>query len=1063
MKTRKIIFILPAVLVIVAALCLTSPPPAKRHLLNGLRLEQAGMPAQAEDEYILATRADPAMGQAWLGLARVLAQTGRFRPAEHAWLKAIGLPHDGQEEALLGLGWILLEESRMADLEKLAQHARTLGKPNVARELRAWRLVANVEEKVLAVGRVLSYDSRTRLDATGLAGLRARINDLPENAPGRNNAGRLLSEAEKLALEALDEAAPIENPRGKLLQAKLHRMIGNTAKADEIAEKLAHTRDGRVSAVASLMLARAAKESGRVEPALEHVSDALRADPANAAARLELKSLRLAMRSFQSAMLDISLGTGTAPSAEAEAQYNNGLFDILRRDHARAIVTLGKVVRQHPQWTQARMALATAYYRSESKAQALVQFTIIAKQEPLLISPHLAIARILLDTGSMHEAIAHANRVLALEPANPQALEILAEGLIKSDSLAKGLAAFNKRIESGRIRDPSLQQMLRAFQDAVDKNATLFNVNALGMIHLARGEAADAERQIKRLRAISPTAPIADYQLAQLHEHNGDYAKAASVLRAAIEIQQLILENKYADAYGLKDDTEPSGRILLHKREKLTPEQRDMALRSTPLLADLHAKLGAIVLKANDYDAALDHSSKALGHDGANLEAAIQIAAARRAKAANSLAGVPDALEQLAETVGNLGARQLKSKHAKLLEKQERQDKRRQRLLDKLKTPPEIPDELSKVAEAFDGARESLDRHQKLATQQTSLMKECEKILKKPELSAIQRHELRQKLQQAGEIRDDLADLLTKLDDLPRQRLREKRDKLQDKQETTKEERDELAGIIAALDTLRNWKSLAGTRRELLAEQERSADDRDELAAPTAAIDALTRGTFEARRNELRNKQQQLHEDCEKLSTKPALSDEEKQELLQKRLILADVRNERLLLTQTLIEALTECGKYAMSHAAGKPADVREPGPTLSGLRAALQRTREADDEFAAGADVLRRMLVSDPENVLLLSAAAELYDERSAATKLAQGAYQILVAKTTTVHKEAKARRTALVQRQQRDRLVDDVEEQIGDLLDVLIPLQAQLAKLRNHTRRDADRADQYRQKARE
>ncbi|NQT18121.1 MAG: hypothetical protein HQ592_00340 [Planctomycetes bacterium] len=42
-------------------------------------------------------------------------------------------------------------------------------------------------------------------------------------------------------------------------------------------------------------------------------------------------------------------------------------------------------------------------------------------------------------------------------------------------------------------------------------------------------------------------------------------------------------------------------------------------------------------------------------------------------------------------------------------------------------------------------------------------------------------------------------------------------------------------------------------------------------------------------------------------------------------------------------------------------------------------------------------------------------------------------------------------------------MEEQIGDLLDILIPLQAQLAKLRNHTRRDADRADQYRQKARE
>lgn len=1088
-KKHKIIFgLLPAAIGVVVGLSLMPPSPTKRHLQLAQKLEQSGMPAQAEDEYILATRSDPAHGQAWLGLARVVSQTGRFRPAEGAYRKALDLLDEGREEALLGLGWILREESRMADLEKLGERARSLGEPNVAREFNVWRLIADIEERILTAQSVLSYDSSTRLTADGLAGLRARVDGLPDDTPGRDEAADLLSEAEQLAREALKEAALIENPRGRLLQARLHRMMGDAATAKSIAEDLAQAGDGRVSATASLMLARMAKEDGRADDALERVSQALSTDPANIAARLELKSVRVAMRSFESAMLDIDLAPDNAPSAAALADYNRGLFDLLRKDYTGAVIMLGEVVREHPRWIQARMALATAYYRSARKAEALVEFTRIAKQEPEFISPHLTLARLQVDRGQMDEAIVHARRVLAVEPTNPQALETLAEALIGSDRLAEGVDVFGERINSGKIHDPSLQRILGIFQEAAEKDETLFNVNALAMIHFARGDMENARRQFDRMRAISQTAPLTDYQLARLHQHNGEHAEAARVLKRAIKMQQRILEDKYADSLGIEDEKN-RGRITKRKRELLTPKQRDLALRSTPLMRDLYAELGAIALKTNDYHDALDHSHKALRHNETHLKAAMQVIEARTAIADKLQVEADQALDSFGATLDKLGDKHLKTQHEKLTDEREKLREKRRRLRKNLKELSEKPNKLATAAKALDGAGKLLLWHDEFVLKQEEMIEQCEKILQEQKWSAEQGRELRRKLQQADEDRTKLDEVRTWVN-RRRRELRRTEKNLRGKQKPTPEEREELVAIDEDFNTLSDWEELADAREEIIEEQKRLAGIRDELAIYTAAMNALTEGTIEKKRVRFLRRKMATQALAELMILTEALTAEfrpvveafarHKQDTLRdefKKLTDAFVKDGNKALKDGLGRFRRACEKAEDRPSRDVIAKLRNMDNKLGGmtvewlavfvLRTILVRTLKADAEFAAGADVLWPILVADKANAPLLDKAADLYEKRADATKLAPSAYKSLAAKATAMHNELKADHTALARRQDLSdedrRDAEGLEKQMATLLNVLLTLQAELAKAGNHISRYTDLAKEYRQRARE
>ena len=687
-KRRSILWALGFAVVIGAGVRMFQSPPAQMYLRNGLKLEREGLLPRAEEEYTRAVGCDSAMGQAWLGLARTRSRGGRFKTAEDAYRKALELLSEDRDEALLGLGWLLLLESRTADLDELAERARALGEPHVASEFAVRLLLVRIRKKTLDCENMLVRHNCLGSGGVGLAALRKRAESLPEDNPGRAELARLISDADELARRASTEAGLIGSRRGRLLQAELHLIRGNVTAAKEIAEELSHGGD-KTAASAMLMLARMATESGNADEALNWVGEALTIDATNVAARFELKRVQPAMGSFESAMFDIDLEADAAVARRAPGDYTEGMLDLLKGNYAAAIAKLGNAVRRHPEWLQARMSLASAYNRAGNKTQALVEFGKIAKKEPKLISPHLALARILLDTGPMEEAIENARSALALDPNDPRALEMLAEAYIRSDRLIEGVAAFEKRIERAKTHDPSLGRMLDYFQKAAAdfrkeeseiessrdpssqhklervRTKLFLNANAVGMIYLAQGDLDAAWRQFNRMRVISPTAPLTNYRQAQMLVRRGKPGEAVKLLAGALEDLRWVLERNYADSLGLKDDN--TGR----KEDKLTEEQRTAALRATPVVADFHAELGKIGFETKDYAAALEHSTAALKYSEVHHRAAMQVAAARRAFARKDLEGVPKALEEFAAALDGLDYQELKAKRLKLLQKRE--------------------------------------------------------------------------------------------------------------------------------------------------------------------------------------------------------------------------------------------------------------------------------------------------------------------------------------------------------------------------------------------------------
>jgi len=638
---------------------------AESCIRNGHRFELEGLLAEAEEEYVRAIGCNPSKGRAWAGIARMRWRTGRPAGAEQAYLKALELPGDGREEALIGLEWVMLAESRLTDLEKLAEHARSLRKSDVAREIAARWLEAGAREKLLEAESLLARDGLLRHGPGGPAELRAQAEKLPEQGPARAELEGFLSDAADLAERAHGEAARIKGPRGSLLQAELKVLQGKEQAAKGIAEELVTARDDRIAAAAMLMLARMAKHDGNADEALKWVGEAHARDPANAAARLELKSVRLVMRSFESAMFDIDPSHEAAGRRRTPGDYTEGLLELLKGNYSGAIAKLANAVRHYPQWLQARMSLATAYLRAGKKTQALVEFAAIAKQEPRLISPHLAMARIFLETGPLFEAFEHAHVVLSLEPRNPQALEILARAYIRSDRLTEAVVTFEKRIEAGRAYDPSLGRMLHSFEDVAEKDESLFNVNAIGMIHLARGDFDAAWRQFDRMRAIWPTAVLTDYQQARFLVQRGEHERAAKLLTRATEGLKWILERSFADSHGVVVG-------------RLTDEQRAAALRTTPVMADLLAQLGKIALDTKDYRAALDYSNRALNCNEMHVRAALQAAEAHHIFAREHLQPVPEAIKKLTAALADPATRKLKEQRRKLLRKEQLSDKEKE-------------------------------------------------------------------------------------------------------------------------------------------------------------------------------------------------------------------------------------------------------------------------------------------------------------------------------------------------------------------------------------------------
>jgi len=710
---------IPVLALLVAAARYNSPD--RRHQRAGLEAEQAGRLQQAEDEYILATRWQPGLGPAWLGLGRVQKAMGRFTAAEGSYRRALELPADGHSEAFDGLCWILLMQSRLDDVEELAQQAQQLGELDAACEMSARRLAAMMDERLRAFEAVCRTHGLRTSSPASFARLRALA--ASANAAARPELARLLDEAEALCDRALAEAGQAGGAPSRLLQVSLGLLKGPPAElvavigllglqypvespgladrarqrgapeemvkafrllpagsaygsAAELAEaaELAswtHDPDPRVASAALLALARIAGGRGDANSALSLVSEALSVDPANVAARYELKRVQLQIGSFESAMLDIDPVADSTGPAVIPPDYTEGIVSLVKEigksnstnrpgSFAHAIVKLRSAQQQHPDWLQPRMALAAALYRSGKRDQALTEFTTLAEIAPELIPVQLAMATIHLENRNAEEVIKRCRVVLSAEPGNPQALCMLSEAHLLAARLPDAVEAFRRRIENSRAYDPGLIRVEAEFEQHAARldreyqstrstaaEPKFINASRLAMIYEAQGKNDEAERVLNGMKldrdgnsalGAAVFSRIVEYQLGFLLARRGDVPGAVKTFSEAAD---------WLESAACKDLAKLLGKP---SADGVPAEAVIDALGKQPLAADFAAALGKVCADAGKLDDALRHTQKALRYRPDHLAAATQLSAIHQARARKHLEGVPAALDALIKT-----------------------------------------------------------------------------------------------------------------------------------------------------------------------------------------------------------------------------------------------------------------------------------------------------------------------------------------------------------------------------------------------------------------------------
>ncbi|HXI14715.1 MAG TPA: tetratricopeptide repeat protein [Thermoanaerobaculia bacterium] len=166
--------------------------------------------------------------------------------------------------------------------------------------------------------------------------------------------------------------------------------------------------------------------------------------------------------------------------------------------------------------------------RAESELRRLL---VLA---PTFYDAHKVLGRLLLDRSRedkprLEEALSHLKKALELAPDD------LATGV----AVAQILASTERAAEAEKIMSGLLER-------APDQRTLNFNY---GQILSKLGRAADSRRYIERALELDPSFVPAAYQLVELYEREGEWARAAAVLGPLIEQDSLNLDLQRQQGY----------------------------------------------------------------------------------------------------------------------------------------------------------------------------------------------------------------------------------------------------------------------------------------------------------------------------------------------------------------------------------------------------------------------------------------------------------------------------------------------------------------------------------
>src|SRR5262245_50750629 len=158
-----------------------------------------------------------------------------------------------------------------------------------------------------------------------------------------------------------------------------------------------------------------------------------------------------------------------------------------------AIARLAPLLKENPNFVQARLLTGQAQLSKRDVPGAIAQFEAASRINPQLAEPHYYLARALVARGDVEGAKKEYQRAVELAPAAKQiALELSALSSGKSDPAL--LASWIEDLKTGLAKNPT-DVALR---------------EELGKAYLAKDQFAESEAEFKRVLEVSPLSPAAN-------------------------------------------------------------------------------------------------------------------------------------------------------------------------------------------------------------------------------------------------------------------------------------------------------------------------------------------------------------------------------------------------------------------------------------------------------------------------------------------------------------------------------------------------------------------------
>lgn len=337
--------------------------------------------------------------------------------------------------------------------------------------------------------------------------------------------------------------APLADGSVALAQAYAHHQAGRLEEARAGYESVLAREPRNFDALH--LLGVLALQSARPADAAEHISRALRVDPASAAAHNNLGEAWRRIGRPEEAEACFREAVSIAPRY-ADAHFN--LATLLRRlgRGEEAVLSYRSAVAIDPALTEAHVHLGETLNALGRPAQAIEALRAALALDGNLAEAHSSLGVALSDAGELDEALAACQRAVALKP---------------------GLAVAHFNAGNVLRAKGFLDEAMAAYRAAIERDAHFAEAyNNLGNVLKQQGRTAEAMQCYETAVALSPAFAQARLNAAKLLRENGRLADAVAAYRALLEGRPDLAEAHFDLGNALKAMGDKPGALACYRK-----------------------------------------------------------------------------------------------------------------------------------------------------------------------------------------------------------------------------------------------------------------------------------------------------------------------------------------------------------------------------------------------------------------------------------------------------------------------------------------------------------------